>query len=83
LGPTCGYSYFSRELKASAVFDGTQINRVSTLTFQNEFTTGYRINVGYDVFVYKNYYLGLRADFSNNNSADINTLAAIKIGKSF
>ncbi len=83
LGPTLGYTWQSREKKATMQFDGIQSNRVILLDYKNKFIGGYRINLGYDIELVKKYFFGVRVDFSNNNLADINTFAAIKFGKIF
>ena len=84
IGPTIGYSYRSRENQASRIVDalGNTI-RQSTLTFDNGFVIGYRISTGFEFKVYKNIQSGFRLDFSNNNKAEINTLAGLKLGMSF
>jgi hypothetical protein len=84
VGPTFGYSYRSQEKIASRRVDpsGTS-TRLSTLSFNNGFTFGYRISTGIEFNITKNILAGIRVDFSNNNEAEINTLAAIKIGYIF
>lgn len=83
IGPTIGYTWQSREKKATMQFDGVQSNRVIVLDYKNRFTRGYRVNLGYDFSISKQYFLGARVDFSNNNLSDINTFASIKFGKTF
>ena len=80
IGPTIGYSYRSRENQASRIVDalGNSI-RQSTLTFDNGFVIGYRISTGFEFNVYKNILTGFRLDFANNNKAEINTLAGLKL----
>ena len=81
VGPTVGYSYRSTEERARRTVDILgQATRLSTLYFNNNFTYGYRISTGIEFNVTKKLLTGFRLDFSNNNEAEINTLAAIKIG---
>ena len=81
VGPTIGYSYRSTEAEASRAVNALgQSTRLSTLYFNNGFTYGYRISTGIEFNITKKLLTGFRLDFSNNNEAEINTLAAIKIG---
>ena len=81
VGPTVGYSYRSTEARARRSVDiSGQSTRLSTLNFNNDFTYGYRISTGIEFNIAKKLLTGFRLDFSNNNEAEINTLAAIKIG---
>lgn len=81
VGPTIGYSYRSTEARASRAVNALgQSTRLSTLYFNNGFTYGYRISTGIEFNITKKLLTGFRLDFSNNNEAEINTLAAIKIG---
>jgi hypothetical protein len=81
LGPTIGYAYRSEEKRASRIVDpGGTSTRTSTLGFNNGFTVGYRISTGIEFNIGKKMLTGLRLDFSNNNEAEINTLAGLKIG---
>lgn len=81
VGPTVGYSYRSTEARPSRAVNALgQSTRLSTLYFNNGFTYGYRISTGIEFNITKKLLTGFRLDFSNNNEAEINTLAAIKIG---
>jgi hypothetical protein len=81
VGPTVGYSYRSSEVRASGSPNASgQSTRLSTLYFNNGFAYGYRISTGIEFNLTKKLLTGFRLDFSNNNEAEINTLAAIKIG---
>ena len=81
VGPTIGYSFRSGESGAKRVTDITgQTTRQSTLAYDNGFAVGYRISTGVEFNINKKLLTGFRLDFSNNNKAEINTLAAIKIG---
>ncbi len=80
-GPAIGYSYRSTEARASRVIDVLgQSTRLSTLSFDNGFIYGYRLSTGIEIPVYKRFLTGFRLDFSNNNKAEINTLAGLKVG---
>jgi hypothetical protein len=81
IGPTAGYSYRSTEERASRIVNALgESTRLSTLIFDNGFTYGYRISTGIEFNLNKNLLTGFRLDFSNNNEAEINTLAGIKLG---
>jgi hypothetical protein len=81
VGPTFGYSYRSTESQARRVVDalGNSV-RQSILSFDNGFIVGYRISTGVEFDITKKLQAGFRLDFSNNNQAEINTLAGLKIG---
>ncbi len=81
LGPTIGYSYRSTEIQARRTVNALgQSTRTSTLSFNNGVIYGYRISTGLEFFINKKIITGLRLDFSNNNEAEINTFAGLKIG---
>jgi len=81
VGPTFGYSYRSREREARRTVDLLgQSTRLSTLSFNNGFMYGYRISTGMEFSISKKLLTGFRLDFSNNNEAEINTLAGLKLG---
>jgi hypothetical protein len=81
VGPTFGYSYRSTELQAKRIVDalGNSV-RQSILSFDNGFIVGYRISSGIEFDITKKLQAGFRLDFSNNNKAEINTLAGLKVG---
>jgi hypothetical protein len=81
LGPTVGYSYRSTESQAKRVVDpsGNSV-RQSILSFDNGFTIGYRISTGIEFDITEKFQAGFRLDFSDNNKAEINTLAGLKVG---
>ena len=80
-GPVFGYSSRSTEQRASRVVDilGNSV-RQSTLTFNNGFVFGYRISTGIEFDLNRRLQAGFRLDFSNNNEAEINTLAGLSVG---
>jgi len=80
-GPVIGYSSRSTEQRASRVVDilGNSV-RQSTLTFNNGFVFGYRISTGIEFDLSRRLHAGFRLDFSNNNEAEINTLAGLSVG---
>lgn len=80
-GPVIGYSSRSTEQRASRVVDifGNAV-RQSTLTFNNSFVFGYRISTGIEFDLSCRLQAGFRLDFSNNNEAEINTLAGLSVG---
>lgn len=80
-GPVIGYSSRSTEERASRVVDifGNSV-RQSTLTFNNGFVFGYRISTGMEFDLSHRLQVGVRLDFSNNNEAEINTLAGVSLG---
>jgi hypothetical protein len=81
VGPTLGHSYRSTEFRRSRSTDAIgQTTRVSTLSFNNNLIYGYRISTGLEFDISKKIITGFRLDFSNNNEAEINTFAAIKLG---
>ena len=80
VGPTIGHSYRSTESMASRVVGPSGSVRLSTLSFDNGFTYGYRISTGFEFNINKRILSGLRLDFSNNNDGEINTLAGLKLG---
>lgn len=81
VGPTVGYSYRSSEQRAQRTVDVLgQSSRLSTLVFDNGFVYGYRISTGMEFKISKKILAGFRLDFSNNNEAEINTLAGLKVG---
>ena len=82
-GPVIGYSSRSTEERASRVVDifGNSV-RQSTLTFNNGFVFGYRISTGIEFDLSRRLQAGFRLDFSNNNQAEINTLAGLSLGLS-
>jgi len=80
VGPTIGHSYRSTESKATRVADPSGSVRLSTLSFDNGFTYGYRISTGFEFNLNKKILTGFRLDFSNNNDGEINTLAGLKLG---
>lgn len=80
-GPTFGYSSRSTEARASRIIDALgQSTRLSTLSFDNGFIYGYRLSTGIEIPLCKRFLTGFRLDFSNNNKAEINTLAGLKVG---
>lgn len=80
-GPIMGYSYRSTESRASRVVDASgQSTRLSTLSFDNGFTYGYRISTGFEFNISKKFLFGFRLDWANNTKGEINTLAGIKAG---
>lgn len=80
-GPVIGYSSRSTEERASRVVEifGNSV-RQSTLTFNNGFVFGYRISTGMEFDLSHRLQVGVRLDFSNNNEAEINTLAGVSLG---
>jgi hypothetical protein len=81
LGPTIAHSFRSSETQASRIISTTgESVRRSILTFDNGFTYGYRISTGIEFNLSKKLLTGFRLDFSNNNKAEINTLAGLKFG---
>lgn len=81
VGPTVGYSSRSSESGAKLVVDALgQSRRQSTLAYDNGFIVGYRISTGFEIYITKKMLVGVRVDFSNNNEAEINTLAGLKVG---
>jgi hypothetical protein len=84
LGPTIGYSQRSSEAQRKTSVDilGNSI-RQSTLAFDNGFVIGYRISTGIEFDLSKKWLTGFRLDFSNNNQAEINTHAGLKLGYRF
>lgn len=81
VGPTVGYSNRSTEERTRRSVNASgQSTRLSTLVFNNSFTYGYRLSTGIEFNLTKKLLTGFRLDFSNNNEAEINTLAAIKMG---
>jgi len=81
LGPTAGYSYRSGEAMYSTVeFGPDNLDRLSTLFFDNGFTIGYRISTGIEFDFTPRIQTGFRLDWSNNNKGEINTLLAVKAG---
>lgn len=83
-GPTLSYSNRSQEVRASRVIDpnGESV-RTSTLFFNNGVAVGYRVSLGLDVNITPNFFMGIRADFSGNTEAELNTFGGIKAGISF
>jgi hypothetical protein len=57
--------------------------RQSTLEFDNRLVAGYRIGTGYEFFFNEILFAGIRADFSNYNNGDVNTLLGAKLGYRF
>lgn len=84
LGPTIGYSQRSTEAQRRTSVDvlGNSV-RQSTLAFDNGFVVGYRISTGIEFDLSKKWLTGFRLDFSNNNKAEINTHAGLKLGYRF
>ena len=81
VGPTFGYSYRSTESQARRVVNASGNSvRQSILLFDNGFIVGYRISTGIEFDITKKFLAGFRLDFSNNNQAEINTLAGLKVG---
>ena len=81
VGPTFGYSYRSTESQARRIVDASGNSvRQSILLFDNGFIVGYRISTGIEFDITRKFQAGIRLDFSNNNEAEINTLAGLKIG---
>ncbi|MBX9783301.1 MAG: hypothetical protein K2X48_08415 [Chitinophagaceae bacterium] len=83
LGPTVGYTYSSKESRSSRMTNllGESV-RQSVLSFDNNFTIGYRISTGIEINVTKKILTGFRLDWSNNNRGNINTLLGLKLGMS-
>ncbi len=84
LGPTIGYSQRSSDPQRRTSVDilGNSV-RQSTLAFDNGFVVGYRISTGIEFDLSKKWLTGFRLDFSNNNKAEINTHAGLKLGYRF
>ena len=81
LGPTIAHSFRSSETQASRIISATgESVRRSILTFDNGFAYGYRISTGIEFNLSEKLLTGFRLDFSNNNKAEINTLAGLKFG---
>ncbi len=84
LGPTIGYSQRSSDPQRRTSVDilGNSV-RQSILAFDNGFVVGYRISTGIEFDLSKKWLTGFRLDFSNNNKAEINTHAGLKLGYRF
>ena len=85
IGAGCIFSFNSYEGRAvREVYTSTLSRRMSELRFENRFLLGYRISVGYDVFIMKGQLLvGVRTDLANLNNGDYNQLIGAKIGYRF
>ena len=53
---------------------------LAILEDMNGFTVSYRISTGFEFNINKKILTGIRLDFTDNNEAEINTLAGIRIG---
>lgn len=84
-GPTIGYTYFSRQISSSLILDpptGGAFRRVA-LDYDHGVRVGYRISTGYEFAIGKKWLAGFRADFSNTQKGEINTMLGAKAGIRF
>ncbi|MGN6434882.1 MAG: hypothetical protein ACTHMM_00055 [Agriterribacter sp.] len=82
-----GAAYYTSSKEGRAVLEEYDINvsrRMSELRFENKALMGYRISVGYDIFIIKKFLLaGVRYDISNYNNGDYYYVLGGKIGFAF
>ncbi len=84
VGPTAGYTMQSYE-KYAERYEASPgyFVRKSILNYKNEFIIGYRVSLGLDFNLDRNWIIGGRADFSSYNNGDINTMLGLKLGYCF
>ena len=74
LGPTLGITQSTSEKSRSFTYDPFYgVIRKSVLVTENHFGMGYRIAVQQQFAIKDHYFIGFRADFSNDVHGDVNT----------
>jgi hypothetical protein len=74
IGPTFGVTQASSEKSSSHIYDPREgLIRRSVLITENYFGMGYRIAVQQQFAIKDHFFIGFRADFSNDVHSDINT----------
>jgi hypothetical protein len=74
LGPTLGITQSTSEKSRSYTYDPFYgVIRKSVLVTENHFGMGYRIAVQQQFAIKDHYFIGFRADFSNDVHGDVNT----------
>jgi hypothetical protein len=84
LGPTIGHTFYSYSKSSSTLSlpDGEFFRR-DVIDYNHGIRVGYRISTGYEFIVVKKWIMGFRADFSNTNEGEINTMLGLKGGIRF
>ena len=83
-GPLLAYSIRTYEKRAEIIqYSPTIAIRMSELGSDNKLLGGYRVTVGYDLYLRKHWLAGIRADFMQYHSRDLNSLLGLKAGYRF
>lgn len=83
-GPLLVYSIRTYETRAQrSVVDSALTLRLSEIGSDNKVLGGYKLILGYDYYLDKNWLVGLRADFEQFHGRDLNSLWGLKLGYRF
>jgi hypothetical protein len=83
-GPLIVYSIRTYEKRSELITYSPGLTiRMTELASDNKILSGYRITTGYDFTLYKRWLVGVRADFIQYSTRDLNSLLAGRIGYLF
>jgi hypothetical protein len=84
VGPTFGYQNLSETSQYMTYYqNNVPVSRSSVITYGDQWFSGYRVSLNYDLFLKRGLLFGLRCDFANYSNGDINTTIGGKIGVAF
>ena len=83
-GPVLAYSLITYEKRAQLIQYSPNLSiRMSEMTSEKKILAGYRITAAYDIYFSRHFFSGIRADFLQYTSRDLNSLLGLKAGYLF